>query len=75
MDYGLWFSYIWSRNKTRKKVVLASDLFWDYYLNIVPMLSDYTSIEELILWFYFIIIFIIEFVLMIFNMKFVSDGL
>lgn len=39
------------------------------------MLSDYSSIEELILWFYFIIIFIIEFVLMVFNMKFVSDGL
>ena len=40
------------------------------------MLSDYTSIDELVsVWFYFIIIFIIEFVLMIFDMKFVSNGL
>ena len=57
-------------------MVLASDLYWDYYLGIVPMLSDYTSIDELVsVWFYFIIIFIIEFVLMFFDMKFVSDGL
>ena len=40
------------------------------------MLSDYTSIDGLVsVWFYFIIIFIIKFVLMIFDMKFVSDGL
>ena len=50
--------------------MLTSDLCWDYYLGIVPMLSNYTSINELVsVWFYFIIIFIIEFVLMIFNMK------
>ena len=67
--------YICRQNKTRKKVMLTSDLCWDYYLGIVPMSSDYTSIEELILWFYFIIIFIIEFVLMVFDMKFVSDSL
>ena len=74
MIYGFSFLYMgW--NKTRKKMVLASDYCWGYYLGIIPMLSDYTSIEELILWFYFIIIFIIEFVLMVFNMKFVSDGL
>ena len=36
----------------------------------------YQYIDELVsVWFYFIINFIIEFVLMIFNMKFVSDGL
>ena len=68
--------YICRQNKTRKKVMLTSDLCWDYYLGIVPMLSNYTSINELVsVWFYFIINFIIEFVLMIFNMKFVSDGL
>ena len=62
--------YICRQNKTRKKVMLTSDLCWDYYLGIVPMLSNYTSINELVsVWFYFIIIFIIEFVLMIFNMK------
>ena len=56
--------------------MLASDLCWDYCLGIVPMLSDYTSIEELVnVYFYFIINFIIEFVLMVFNMKFVSDAL
>ena len=56
--------------------MLASDLCWDYYLEIVPMSSDYTSIEEMVnVWFYFTFIFIIEFVLMVFDMKFVSDGL
>lgn len=44
MVYGLWFSCIWSQNKTRKKVMLTSDLCWDYYLGIVPTLSDYTSV-------------------------------
>ena len=76
MDYGLWFSYIWSQNKTRKESMLASDLCWNYYLGIVSMLSNYTSIDELVsVWFYFTFIFIIESVLMIFDMKFVSDGL
>lgn len=43
---------------------------------LIPMLSDYTSIKELVsVWFYFIFNFIIESVLMIFNMKFDSDGL
>ena len=56
--------------------MLASDLCWDYCLGIVPMLSNYASINELVsVWFYFIIIFIIEFILMVFDMKFVSDGL
>ena len=67
--------YICRQNKTRKKVMLTSDLCWDY-LGVIPMLSNYTSIEELVnVYFYFIIIFIIEFVLMFFDMKFVSDGL
>ena len=45
-------------------------------MGVISMLSDYTSLEELVsVWFYFIIIFIIEFVLMLFDMKFVSDGL
>ena len=40
------------------------------------MLSDYTSIDGLVsVWFYFTFIFIIEFILMVFDMKFVSDGL
>ena len=76
MDYSLWFLIYVGGIKTRKKVVLASDLCWDYYLGIVPMLSNYTSINELVsVWFYFIIIFIIEFILMVFDMKFVSEGL
>ena len=56
-------------------MVLASDLYWDYYLGIVPMLSDYTSV--LMSWSVsgFIINFIIESVLMIFNIKFGFDGL
>ena len=41
--------------------------------NVVEL---YQCIDELVsVWFYFIIIFIIEFILMIFDMKFVSDGL
>lgn len=68
MDYS--FPIYVGQNKTRKKVVLASDLCWDYYLGIAPMLSDYTSRDELVSgWFYFITIFIIEFVLMVFDMK------
>lgn len=47
MDYGLWFPIYVDRNKTRKKVVLASDLYWDYFsYGLIPMLSDYTSIES-----------------------------
>ena len=46
------------------------------FMGVIPLLSDYTSIDELVsVWFYFTFIFIIEFVLMVFNMKFVSDGL
>lgn len=46
------------------------------FMWVVPLLSDYTSIDELVnVWFYFTFIFIIKFVLMIFDMKFVSDGL
>ena len=78
MVYGLWFSCIWSQNKTRKKVVLTSDLCWNYFslwgsfhcCQIIPVLRSWS-----VVWFYFTFIFIIEFVLMVFNMKFVSDGL
>ena len=70
-------SYIWGWNKTRKKVcwlqIIAGIIS---RMGIAPMLSDYTSIDELVsVWFYFTFIFIIKFVLMIFDMKFVSDGL
>ena len=46
------------------------------YVDCPIVVRLYQCIEELVsVWFYFIIIFIIEFVLMIFDMKFVSDGL
>ena len=47
------------------------------FMWVVPIaVRLYQYIDELVsVWFYFIIIFIIEFVLMIFDMKFVSDGL
>ena len=70
---GLWIivSYICGWNKTRKKVCLLQIIAGIISLmGVIPLLSDYTSIEELVsVWFYFIIIFISEFVLMFFNMK------
>ena len=74
MDYGLWFPIYEDRIKPERKCV-GFRFMLGLLFGIVPMLSDYTSIEELIVWFYFIIIFIIKFVLMVFDMKFVSDGL
>ena len=75
---GLWImvSYIWRQNKTRKKVcwlqIYAGIISRMAHPNVVGLNQ---CIDELILWFYFTFIFIIEFVLMVFNMKFVSDGL
>ena len=77
MVYGLWFPIYGRQNKTRKKVcwlqIIAGIIS---HMRVIPMLSDYTSIESLVsVWFYFTFIFIIKFVLMVFNMKFVSDAL
>ena len=73
MDYG--FPIYGDRIKPERKCVGFRFMLGLFLIWLIPMLSDYTSIEELIVWFYFIIIFIIESVLMIFDMKFVSDGL
>ena len=75
MDYELLFPIYGVRIKPERKCV-GFRFMLGLLFGIVPMSSDYTSIEELVsVWFYFIIIFIIEFVLMVFDMKFVSDGL
>ena len=69
MDYGLWIQFpIYGVAYNQKESVLTSDYCWDYFsFGVFPMSSDYTSIDELVsVWFYFIIIVIIEFV---------SDGL
>lgn len=50
MDYG--FLYMESENKTRKKVVLASDYYWDYfslcglskYCRIIPVLMSWSVV-------------------------------
>ena len=64
------------RIKPERKCVGFRLLLGLFLIWLIPMLSNYTSIDVLVsVWFYFIIIFIIKFVLMIFNMKFVSDGL
>ena len=69
------FLYI-DRIKPERKCVGFRLLLGLFLIWLIPMLSDYTSIEELVSdWFYFTFIFIIKFVLMIFDMKFVSDGL
>ena len=76
MDYGLWFPIYEVRIKPERKCVGFRLLLGLFLVWFIPILSDYTSIDELVSdWIYFIIIFIIEFVLMVFNMKFVSDGL
>ena len=67
---GLWIFIYVDRIKPERKwcwlQIYAGIIIWGLF----PMLSNYTSINELVsVWFYFIIIFIIEFVLMIFNMK------
>ena len=76
MDYG--FLYMWDRIKPEIKCCWfqinagAISLYVD--CPIVVRLNQ--CIDEFVsVWFYFIIIFIIEFILMIFDMKFVSDGL
>ena len=74
MDYG--FLYM-GRNKTRKKIcwlqIYAGIISRMVHPNVVRL---YQRIESLVsVWFYFIINFIIEFVLMVFNMKFGFDGL
>ena len=71
MVYRLWFFLYRVRIKPERKCV---DFRFMLGLFLI-LLSDYTSRDELILWFYFIIIFIIKSVLMIFNMKFGFDGL
>ena len=76
MVYGLWFPIYGVRIKPERNCVGFRFMLGLFLVCLIPMLSDYTSIEELVsVWFYFTFIFIIEFVLMIFNMKFVSDGL
>ena len=49
MDYGLWFSYIWGGIKPERKCVdfrFMLGLF--LFMWVIPLLSDYTSIEELV---------------------------
>ena len=71
MDYGLWFLIYRVRIKPERKCVGFRFMLGLFLVWLILMLSDYTSIEELVsVWFYFIINFIIESVLMIFNMKF-----
>ena len=69
-------SYIWGGIKPERKCVgfrfMLGLLFGDYP-NVVGLNQ---CIDELVsVWFYFTFIFIIEFVLMVFDTKFVSDGL
>ena len=76
MVYGFSFLYMWW-NKTRKKVcwlqIIAGIISRMVHPNVVRL---YQRIESLVsVWFYFIFNFIIESVLMIFNMKFGFDGL
>lgn len=74
MDYG--FPIYVDRNKPERKCVDFRLMLGLFLIWLIPMLSNYTSIEELVsVLFYFTFIFIIEVVLMVFNMKFVSDGL
>ena len=77
MDYGLWiFLYMGDRIKPERNCVDFRFMLGLFLIWLIPMLSNYTSIDELVsVWFYFIIIFIIEFILMVFNMKFVFDCL
>ena len=47
--------YICRQNKTRKKVMLTSDLCWDYYLGIVPnviRLNQYWWVGQCLVLFY-----------------------
>ena len=78
MDYGLRFPIYVGQNKTRKKwcwlQINAGAI--SLYVDCPIVVRLYQCIDEFVsVWFYFIIIFIIEFILMIFDMKFVSDGL
>lgn len=76
---GLWimvFLVYKVRIKPERKCVGFRFMLGLFLICLIPMLSDYTSIEELVsVWFYFTFIFIIESVLMIFDMEIVSDGL
>ena len=76
MDYELLFPIYRVRIKPERKCVDFRFMLGLFLIWLIPMLSDYTSIDELVsVWFYFTFIFIIEFILMVFNTKFVSDGL
>ena len=69
---GLWirFPIYVGRIKPERKCVGFKLLLGLFLVWLIPILSDYTSIEELVsVWFYFTLIFIIEFVLMIFDME------
>ena len=76
MDYGFVFPIYGNRIKLERKCVdfrLLLGLLFEDCPNVVRL---YQCINELVsVWFYFTFIFIIKFVLMIFDMKFVSDGL
>ena len=75
MVYGLWFPIYGVRIKPERKCVCFRFMLGLLFGDCSNVVELYQCIDELILWFYFIIIFIIEFVLMVFNMKSVSDGL
>ena len=80
MVYGLWiqFPIYVVRIKPERKCcwfqINAGVI--SLYVGCPNVVRLYQCIDEFVsVWFYFIIIFIIEFILMIFDMKFVSDGL
>ena len=76
MVYGLWFPIYGVRIKPERKCVGFRLLLGLFPIWLIQMLSNYTSIDELLsVWFYFTFIFIIEFVLMVFDMEFGFDGL
>ena len=78
MDYGLRFPIYGDRIKPERKCCwfqINAGII-SLYVGCPIAVGLYQCIDKLVsVWFYFIIIFIIEFVLMIFVMKFVSDGL
>ena len=58
MDYGLWFPIYEVRIKPERKCVGFRLLLGLFLVWFIPILSDYTSIDELVsVWFYFIINF------------------
>ena len=76
MDYGLWFPIYEDRIKPERKwywlQIYAGIIIWGLpqCCRIIPVLRSWS-----VVWFYFTFIFIIEFILMVFDTKFVSDGL